>query len=293
MQFITRSKQVGFLYALCTALAVILGAGLQSAQAGTYHLIQLPNSGVTSTNGINKFGQIVGFYINQQNQILGYLLNGGKYTTISYGDNLVEVDGINDSGVMVGFYGATSAGPLYGFILDHGKFTTIAYPGATLTIPEAINNKGEVVGNWSDESGTQYLFKYVDGTFTDFNVPGATRTEGVGGIDDNGDTSGFYGNNGGNYGFILSSEGELQTIENPNDPTGTGLSGMNNKSQAVGTWFDSSTEEAHGFLWSDGKFENINYPGALSTYPTGVNENGVIVGCWFNNSGEKGFYYVP
>jgi probable HAF family extracellular repeat protein len=221
------------------------------------------------------------------------LYSGGKYTTISYEDNLVEVDGINDAGVMVGFYGATTAGPFYGFILDHGNFTTIAYPGATITIPEAINNKGEVVGNWSDESGTQYMFKYVDGTFTELNVTGATRTEGVGGVNDNGETSGFYGNNGGNYGFLLSSEGELQTIEDPNDPTITGLAGLNNNGQAVGNWFNTNTQETNGFLWSDRKFKNINYPGASSTYPQGINDSSVIVGCWFNNLLEEGFYYVP
>jgi probable HAF family extracellular repeat protein len=303
MRYVARSKQflfpLLFLFALCAVLAVTAGAGPLSAQSGSYHLVQVPNSGLTAANGINKSGQIVGFYVsNTQNQILGYLFSGGKYTTISYGDNLVEVNGINDSGVMVGFYGATTAGPFYGFILDHGVFTTISYPGATqYTIPEAINNKGEVVGNWSDENGTQYLFKYVDGVFTDVSITGATRTVGVGGVNDNGDISGFYGNNGGNYGFVLHSDGELQTIEDPNDPTVTGLAGLNNKGQAVGNWYNNNTQETKGFLWSDGKFKNVNYPGASSTYPLGVTDSGMIVGCWFissfDSSQEEGFYYIP
>jgi probable HAF family extracellular repeat protein len=292
MQFLARSKEA--FYVLCAVVTVMLGVGLRPAYAGSYHLIRVPNSGVTAANGINKYNQIVGFYIDQQNGIRGYLLSDGKYTTISYGSNLVEVDGINDYGVMVGFYAASTQGPLHGFILEKGKFKTIDYPGANITIPEAINNKGEVVGNWSNESGTQHLFKYMNGRFTGFNIAGASRTEGVGGVDDNGDMSGFYGNNGGNYGFILRSDGKLLTIKDPHDPGNTGLTGMNNKFQAVGSWFEDTTETSHGFAWSGGKFiESINYPGATSTIPQAINDKGIVVGCWFVNSAEKGFYYVP
>jgi hypothetical protein len=140
---------------------------------------------------------------------------------------------------------------------DHGKFTTIDYPGADITTPEAINNKGEVVGNWHKKgSGPgQFLFKYVDGKFTDFNIDGS-HNEAV-----------------------------------------TGLTGMNNKFQAVGEWYtpESASPHAYGFIWTDGKFEAINHPGAFSTIPQGINDSDIVVGCWLKtgSGGEEGFYYVP
>jgi hypothetical protein len=80
MQPFSSSKPA--LYPLCTILAILLGTGLRLAHAGTYHLIHVPGSSVTSANGINKFDQVVGFYISSQNHIQGYLLSDGKYTTI-------------------------------------------------------------------------------------------------------------------------------------------------------------------------------------------------------------------
>jgi hypothetical protein len=169
----------------------------------------------------------------------------------SHGDDAVEVNGINDSGVLVGFYWDYSpTGPIHGFILDKGKFTTIDYPGASHTVPQAINNTGEIVGNWAiDNDPREYMFKYKDGKFTEFTVVGAAPSDvGAGGINNDGDISGYYENNKGSYGFILHSNGDLLTIKDPNNPTGTGLTGLNDKLQAVGTWFNDTTEASHGFL---------------------------------------------
>jgi probable HAF family extracellular repeat protein len=274
-------------------LALVLGMGFQPAQAGSYHLIQVPNSKTTSANGINNSNQVVGFYIDQQNLIHGFLLSNGKYTTIDYpGGVITEVDGIDDSGVMVGLY-TSSDESVHGWISQNNQFTTIDYPGATDTVPMAISNTGEVVGNWSSQPNTQHMFKYVNGTFTAFDIPGAT-SEGVGGVDTNGDTSGAYVNSAGDYGFILRSNGQLLTIKDPVNPNGTSGSGMNNKFQAVGSYLIPGTfYNSAGFMWSSGRFSNINYPGATTTFPTAINNSDIVVGSWFNQTTSEGFYYAP
>ncbi len=56
---------------------------------------------------------------------------------------------------------------------------------------------------------------------------------------------------------------------------------MNNLGQAVGSYFDNGGA-AHGFLWRGGSdFTVIDYPGAKSTFASGINDSGVIVGSYF------------
>ena len=128
MHHLTQFRQS--LYLLSAVLVVAFGTGSQPAQAASYHLIQVPNS-VTAANGPDR-------------AIHGYELSNGKYTTIDYpGAATTEVNGINDSGTILGLYTTTAAGPVHGWIWQNGTFTAIDYPGATDTVPLAISNTGD------------------------------------------------------------------------------------------------------------------------------------------------------
>jgi hypothetical protein len=59
--------------------------------------------------------------------------------------------------------------------------------------------------------------------------------------------------------------------------TSTRAIGINNYSQIVGSYTDSSGN-AHGFLDTNGSFTTLDFPGSTFTDPTGINNIGQIVG---------------
>src|ERR1700733_7912630 len=70
----------------------------------------------------------------------------GRYTTIDVpGAADTTAVGVNDSGVVSGFY-EDSSGNDHGFLDRHGTFTTIDVPGAADTVATVINDVGVVVG---------------------------------------------------------------------------------------------------------------------------------------------------
>jgi probable HAF family extracellular repeat protein len=86
--------------------------------------------GTTAATGINNAGDIVGYFVDGQGNIHGFLYVNGTYTTIDdpnaigipFAPAVTQVYGINDSGDLVGNYVDVS-GVFRGFV-------------ATLTVPE-------------------------------------------------------------------------------------------------------------------------------------------------------------
>jgi probable HAF family extracellular repeat protein len=69
----------------------------------------------------------------------------------------------------------------------------------------------------------------------------------------------------------------------------TSANGINNKFQVVGFYGDISTGNTRGFLLSNGKYTNIDFPRATGfTAATGINDSGEIVG-YFSDSATHGF----
>src|SRR5215831_604422 len=104
----------------------------------------------------------------------------GSYTTI---DVLGAADtiglGINDCGVVVGFYD-DSHGNDHGFIDLNGAFKRINFPGAVGTVADGINDKGVVIGTYAAKNGVNHGFLDHHGHLTEFNVPGAGTGPGQG-----------------------------------------------------------------------------------------------------------------
>ena len=136
-------------------------------QAGTYTVysdaVRQPELGFTA---INDTGLIVGHYGFMGNDVgMSFLYNGVTAVDLTDPNGVVtnpDVQGINDAGVMVGYYGP---GLSQSFIYAGGVFTPVAYPGATSTQLNDINNLGWAIGNWSNGSGGGGGFLYKDGVF--------------------------------------------------------------------------------------------------------------------------------
>ncbi len=142
------------------------------AQGGTVTTIVPPNGNSVSINTINNSNSVVGGYFptvppsptaNQE----GFLLANGVFTPIFVpGSAFTEATGINDNGVVVGYYdqapvtGANNipVTPVVGFTYSNGVYTSYSIPGVTETELFAINNSGQVVGYESDTMGNGHGF---------------------------------------------------------------------------------------------------------------------------------------
>src|SRR5439155_6746092 len=104
--------------------------------SGTYTNIDGPG-GLTSANGINNAGQIVGSRGRSS-----FLLTDGTYTDISVPSaGVTGANGINDAGQIVGAYaGNPHVGPAHGFLLAGRDFNFIDVPGSFATALSGINN---------------------------------------------------------------------------------------------------------------------------------------------------------
>ncbi|HTV65463.1 MAG TPA: hypothetical protein VMD98_07665 [Bryocella sp.] len=78
-------------------------------QGGTFTQLDVPDSTFTQALGLNNNGQVVGAWIDGGGLTHGFVYNvsTGRYTTIDEpnGVGTTIVNGINDNGVLVGFFG--------------------------------------------------------------------------------------------------------------------------------------------------------------------------------------------
>jgi len=77
-----------------------------------------------------------------------------------------------------------------------------------------------------------------------------------------------------------SSQYRFVTIDAPG-ASGTGPTGVNNPGHVSGWYFDTFFGDAgntHGFLWQNGAFQTVDYPGALVTLLGPVSDSGLIMG---------------
>src|SRR5690242_18583626 len=117
--------------------------------------------------------------------------------------------------------------------------------------------------------------------FTAIDFPGATSTQ-AWGINQNGDSVGFYVSaDKATHGF-LRSRGEFSSIDFPG-ASFTKANGISPRGDIIGDYAATLTGSGphHGFVLSkEGIFTTIDYPGATSTFAWGMNSHGDMVGTY-------------
>ena len=123
---------------------------------------------------------------------------------------------------------------------------------------------------------------YGQANYVNENFPGSAQTQ-VTGIDNLGNTSGFWvTKNGTNHGFV-EWNGVFASYNDPRTPHVAGsvnqLLGINNAGTAVGFYTDAAgNNHAYKVNQATGVFQAIKIPGSVSTQATGINNLGDIVG---------------
>jgi hypothetical protein len=224
-------------------------------------------------DGINDSGTIVGTYTDGSQPIVGFIDTNGTYSFVAIptppGSNNpyypTELTGISNNGIIVGHYSSVGGSPIAGFVDNNGTLTTVSTPwsgtGAFLT---GVNNSGVVVGN---------------------GFPARTLLE----VDDNtlgGDA--FVDNNGV---FTQIIDPNAYSVSGPNQPTpwdATLVTGINDNGVIVGTYYDNN-QDHHGFIYFNGSYATVNYPGSTETFINGIDDNNQIAGYYVLGGVEIGF----
>lgn len=127
-------------------------------RGASYKSIAPPgNYGYVYATAVNNLGDVVGWTASGVTD-LGFAYSRGKYLTIAVpGATLTEAHGINDAGMLVGWYGPCSASSC-GFVLADGRLLSFAYPTAKGTFAYGVNAAGQIVGSYTFDFDTYYGF---------------------------------------------------------------------------------------------------------------------------------------
>src|SRR5580658_5673731 len=131
--------------------------------------IDHPKSSSTICKNINSSGVIVGNY-QIKNKTMGFSYQNGKFTDIPgpAGATSSQAMGINDKGVIVGFYRDSKG--IHGFRLTGSTYKTFNVPGANGTFATGINNKGYIVFYWQDAGQNSESSIWNGKTYKTFDV---------------------------------------------------------------------------------------------------------------------------
>ncbi len=132
----------------------------------------------TTMTGINKNNSVVGWYLDSGEFAHGFKrFSNGSLVAINFpGAHNTFAIGINDNGVIAGFYESSSE---HGFIYHNGQWATVDYPNTSGTEVYGISNAGVVIGlDHSLEQGRAFM--WVNGTFKVISVPNSFYTHALG-----------------------------------------------------------------------------------------------------------------
>ena len=243
-------------------------SGPQPGLSLSFGLIDFPRSPFSTANGLNRHGDVVGFFGPALPQWDGteqsYLLHGNTFREIKYpGAAYTGVLGINDSREIVGWY-TTDDSRWHAFLLQGETYTTIDDPDFQTTLATNINNAGAVIGEMFDDTGNVHGFVFQAGTFTTIDPPNSINTEPAG-INSTGVIVGnFNDQDEVTHGFVLN-HGKYTIVDYPG-ASNTGLTSINDKGQIVGGYGDpvmigdEDWGTPNAFLLDKGVFTPLKLP---------------------------------
>ncbi|HTW64922.1 MAG TPA: hypothetical protein VME17_09920 [Bryobacteraceae bacterium] len=234
---------------------------------GSYTNENFPGSAQTQVVGITPggAGTTVGFYIDSNGNNIGFVDQGGTFTSVSDpstpaapGAMVNQLLGVSDNNIAAGFY-IDAAGDMQGYTynLTTATFTPITLPmsfGAMDTTVTGINDAGVITGFYTDAAGNTHGFVDNAGTFTSFDDPngadtmflGINASDMIAGsyLDGAGETEGLV------FDYLTDS---FQTVDDPLASNmaafgvdGTTINGINNAGDLVGFYSDGTNVD--GFL---------------------------------------------
>jgi hypothetical protein len=207
-----------------------------------------PGSAQTQVVAITDAYNTAGFWIDANGINRGFIRWHGAFTSYSSphggNSNVLQILGLNDSGIGVGFYNA--GGPAtYGFTLNRqtGVFGGANPPGCLNATAAGINDAGDVTGFCMGMGPVGFLRLGGSNVYTFFAFPGAVATTPFG-INDSDEIVGSYVDSANvTHGFLLKNPFKPTptwvSIDDPNAVGMTVVNGINDKTHMVGFYMDA------------------------------------------------------
>ena len=238
---------VGYAYAGTSGFGFLYSGGAFTALAGP------PGATSSFATGISDTGLIVGSYRTSAvgYPLLGYFLDAGVYTTISFGDGTdTTIRGVSSDGrYLAGTYAVdNSMGISAGFVYDR-LTSTLKSINANVIIVQGVNNAGHTVGSLTEFTGTgpfrtNFVYDFATDTRTDFSIPGGTFAH-ARGINDLDEIVGYAGINNA---FFVGRLGDFSIVSFPDGvPGATTIAYGNNDSGSIVGWWSGADGVTHGF----------------------------------------------
>ena len=213
--------------------------------------------------------------------------------------------GVNNSGVIAGYFGDGAVNPNKGYTLappyTQASYTNENFPGSSQTQVTGLNNGSAPVtaGFWVDGTGDNFGFVKQGNNFIQVNNPntpspagGAATFNQLLGINDNNVAVGFYQDAGGNFhGYTYNVATAVFTAITPGNAVSTTATGINNGGWISGFYTDGGGTQ-HGFIDENGNFVTLDDPNGSNTSFFGLNNKGQAVGTFVDaNDRTNGFLY--
>jgi hypothetical protein len=249
-----KKQVVGVFSSTCFNSFYCTGSPVQGFRlsGSSFAKVNYPGAVSTAPAGMNKHGEVVGAYLLSDGIQHGFALVGKTFKTVDYpGSTYSGATGINDGGDITGIWG-DAGGNLHGYLYSGGKFTAIDLGDSTYTEADGINNAGDIVGIYLDAVG-YHGYVIHGGVPATVDFPGAEST-GVYGINNHGQMVGAWGigsvqRNDQQHGFFYDGK-TFTSFDVPfSGVVVTSARGINDKSQVVGTYEDSTVND-YGFIAS-------------------------------------------
>jgi probable HAF family extracellular repeat protein len=201
--------------------------------------ITTPGSTSIAFYAINNLGVAAGWCTNTSSVEIGFTYSQGQFTDISIpGATMVNANGINDAGDVVGTY--TANGVQHGYLLSGGKLTTLDPPGTvSLNTAWGINNAGVITIYGINANGAYTSFTTADQgkTYTPFHDPNeGTIGTAIHQINNNGDIVGTYFDSSNAAHGVLYHAGTYNSFDDPNGVGTTRGDGLNDSLVVVGRY---------------------------------------------------------
>jgi hypothetical protein len=221
--------------------------------------------------------------------------------------------GINDEGVIAGYFGSGAAGqPNQGYLLPpsygQGSYVNENFPGSVQTQVTGLNNRGVTVGFWSHTNlgSGDANFGFVDdhGRFwtADYptNDPASPVADQLLGVNDHDVAVGFYTDGlGYTHGYEYNiSTNTYSLVTDPYDPQANlTAAAIADDGDVAGFYTMGGTTDGFVMNHLQHWFVDLAVPGASSTMALGVNDSEEVVGTYTDGTGSSatmhGFTWTP
>ena len=209
--------------------------------------------------------------------------------------------GINDNGLVAGYFGSGAQGhPNMGYLLDGTSYTEENFPGSVQTQVTGLNNNGVTVGFWSGMNTANMMndnsgFYAVDGqNFHTVNFPvsdpASPPVDQLLGVNDHDVAVGFYTDaKGNNHGYEYGIDDRSFTrVLDPADPGASLTAAAINDRGDVAGFYTGGNGQTDAFLkTAGGQFTSLAYPGASATSAFGVNGSDEVAGTYTDGKGNS------